>query len=272
MTKQIPLGQSTAYPERYDRELLFPVDRQDKRTELGITQSLPFVGKDIWTAYEVSWLNSKGKPQVAIAEFYFPCESPFIVESKSFKLYLNSFNQERLDSMAELKARLITDLSEAVKSDVDVLMFSLSEYQSKGLGDLTGTCLDELDIDCEIYDYQPELLTLKSDGALADEVVYSHLLKSNCLITSQPDWATLQIRYQGNAIDHASLLRYIVSFRNHNEFHEQCVERIYTDIMQQCQPKQLTVIARYTRRGGLDINPWRSSHETNIEFMRLARQ
>lgn len=272
MTKQIPLGQSTAYPERYDRDLLFPVARQEKRTELGITGVLPFVGNDIWTAYEVSWLNLKGKPQVAIAEFYFSCESPFIVESKSFKLYLNSFNQERLGSTTELKSRLIKDLSEAVESDVGVALFSLSEYQNKGLGKLKGTCLDELDIDCNIYHYQPELLALKSGAAPADEVVYSHLLKSNCLITSQPDWATLQIRYQGRSIDHASLLRYIVSFRNHNEFHEQCVERIYSDIMQQCQPEQLTVIARYTRRGGLDINPWRSTHDVDIEFMRLARQ
>jgi len=269
---EIPLGKATLYPVSYDPTLLFPVGRKQKREEIGLSDSLPFWGSDQWTAFELSWLNQKGKPQVAVGEFVFPCESKSIVESKSLKLYLNSLNQTKLASRVELEALLKKDLSSAVEADVEILLYDVDEYQQKGFGKIKGECLDLLDIECEQYDYQPGLIGLIQDGARVHETLYSHLLKSNCLITSQPDWGTVVIEYEGAQIDHASLLRYIVSFRNHNEFHEQCVERIYQDIMRTCTPVKLTVQARYTRRGGLDINPWRSNHKTTVPFLRLARQ
>ncbi len=271
MNSDIPLGKSTEYPEHYDASLLFPVPRSEKRREIGIEQQLPFCGRDIWTAYELSWLNSKGKPQVAIAEFEFPCESPQLIESKSFKLYLNSYNQERLSCRDELMSRLEQDLSDAAGAKVAVRIYSLDDYQQKGFGKLQGDCIDELDIDCEHYDYRPQLLSLAPSAETRSETLYSHLLKSNCLITSQPDWATLIVEYKGTAICRQGLLAYLVSFRNHNEFHEQCVERIFQDIMRYCSPEELTVIARYTRRGGLDINPWRSNLNQAPDFLRLAR-
>ncbi|WP_144391732.1 NADPH-dependent 7-cyano-7-deazaguanine reductase QueF [Pleionea sediminis] len=271
MTKKIPLGQATEYPEVYDPTLLFPVERKEKRIEIGIDQPLPFYGVDLWTAYELSWLDKKGKPEVAIAEFRFPCESSHIIESKSFKLYLNSFNQERIDR-DELHRTLKEDLSEAANCDVDITLYSLDEYQHLGFGTIEGQLIDMLEVECETFDYQPDLLECSEQDDNVEETLYSHLLKSNCLITSQPDWATLIVRYQGKAINKSQLLKYIVSFRNHNEFHEQCVERIYQDIMRICRPNKLSVYARYTRRGGLDINPWRSNFESCIPFLRTARQ
>lgn len=272
MTQQIPLGQSTEYPTRYDPGLLFPVARAEKRAEIGLSDSLPFHGQDIWTAFEVSWLEPSGKPQVAIAEFTFDCQSSHIVESKSFKLYLNSFNQEKLSSREQLVQRLAQDLSQAVQSEVKVDLYSLNDYQQRGFGKLDGQLIDDLSVDQFQYQYQPKLLRNQSGKSPVSETLYTHLLKSNCLITSQPDWATLVVRYQGNPIDARSLLQYVVSFRNHNEFHEQCVERIYQDLMNYCAPERLTVYARYTRRGGLDINPWRSNFESTQPFLRLARQ
>lgn len=267
----IPLGKQTEYPERYDPSLLFPVARQIKRDEIGVSKPLPFGGSDIWTGFEVSWLNMKGKPQVAIVEFEFPCDTPNIIESKSFKLYLNSFNQQRMESSEVLVNWLTRDLSEAAGGEVQVALYSLSEYQAKGFGELPGQVIDELDIECDQYDYAPQLLCCETEQVV-EETLVSHLLKSNCLITSQPDWATVVIEYRGKKLEAEALLKYLVSFRNHNEFHEQCVERIFQDIMSFCEPEQLTVIARYTRRGGLDINPWRSNHRREVPFMRLARQ
>lgn len=284
MNESIPLGKQTEYPEQYDASLLFPVARKEKRDEIAIGESLPFVGADIWTGYECSWLNKKGKPQVAIAEFVVPCESPFLIESKSFKLYLNSFNQMRFDTWQDVQSLMEKDLSAAANADVSVSLFTLDEYQSKGFGEWQGECLDGLDIECHSYSYQPELLKVKA-GKAVHQQWYSHLLKSNCLITSQPDWGSVWIDYVGQPIDQEGLLKYIVSFRNHNEFHEQCVERIFQDILQRCQPSSLTVLARYTRRGGLDINPWRSNASTIVQanrptdeatftpgYLRLARQ
>ncbi len=274
MTQQIPLGKPSAYPSKYDPSLLFPVERKEKRDELGI-QGTPFKGADIWTAYELSWLNLKGKPQVAIAEFEFAANTPSLIESKSFKLYLNSFNQERIEQTALLE-RMSHDLSAAAQGPVGITLFTLNEYAQKGIGQLTGSCIDELDIACDTFEYNPELLKLATKSnhlqETVDESLHSHLLKSNCLITSQPDWASVQIDYEGAPIDHASLLQYLVSFRSHNEFHEQCVERIYTDIISRCNPTRLTVMARYTRRGGLDINPWRSNWAKSLESQRLVRQ
>ena len=256
-----PLGKPTEYRADYAPELLYPIPRQLKRDELGISAAtLPFVGEDIWNAYEVSWLNSKGKPVVALATFRVPADSPNLVESKSFKLYLNSFNQTVFADAAAVEAVLVSDLSAAAGAPVSAKIEVLSGRPQVSVGYPAGVLLDDLDIACDTYQPAPDLLAAV-DGEIVEETLYSHLLKSNCLVTGQPDWAMLVIRYRGRPIDRAGLLRYIVSFRNHNEFHEQCVERIFCDINCQCAPEALAVYARYTRRGGLDINPFRSSGE-----------
>jgi len=256
-----PLGKPTEYRADYAPELLYPIPRQLKRDELGIEpDALPFVGEDLWNAYELSWLNPKGKPVVAVASFRVPADSPNLVESKSFKLYLNSFNQTVFADPATVGATLARDLSAAAGAPVSVNIEDLRCRPQVSVDYPTGIPLDELDIACDTYQPAPELL-LAVDGETVEETLYSHLLKSNCLVTGQPDWAMVVIRYRGRPIDRAGLLRYIVSFRNHNEFHEQCVERIYCDIRRQCAPQALAVYARYTRRGGLDINPFRSSGE-----------
>jgi 7-cyano-7-deazaguanine reductase len=254
-----PLGKATEYQSHYAPELLYPIPRQLKRDELGITgTTLPFVGEDLWNAYELSWLNAKGKPVVAVGTFRVPADSPNLIESKSFKLYLNSFNQTSFDCPETVRATMVRDLSAAAGRPITVTLEPLSASPSALIGVPNGILLDELDIACDRYQPAPELLAALP-GESVDETLYSHLLKSNCLVTGQPDWAMVVIRYRGNPIDRAGLLQYIVSFRNHNEFHEQCVERIFTDIQQRCQPEALAVHARYTRRGGLDINPFRST-------------
>lgn len=254
-----PLGKATEYQSHYAPELLYPIPRQLKRSELGITDAnLPFVGDDLWNAYELSWLNPKGKPVVAVGTFRVPANSPNLIESKSFKLYLNSFNQSSFDSIAAVSATMSRDLSAAAGSLVIVALEPLSASPAASIGIPDGILLDELDITCDRYQPEPAFLATLP-GENVEETLYSHLLKSNCLVTGQPDWAMVVIRYRGKAIDRAGLLRYIVSFRNHNEFHEQCVERIFSDIQVRCQPEALAVHARYTRRGGLDINPFRST-------------
>jgi len=256
-----PLGKATEYQSHYAPELLYPIPRQLKRSEIGIADAaLPFVGDDLWNAYELSWLNAKGKPVVAVGTFRVPASSPNLIESKSFKLYLNSFNQTTFASLEAVSAAMTRDLSAAAGSPVAVALESLSQRPQALIGTPDGVLLDELDIACDRYQPAPELLTNRP-GEAVEETLYSHLLKSNCLVTGQPDWAMVVIRYRGTPIDRAGLLRYIVSFRNHNEFHEQCVERIFTDIQQRCRPDALAVYARYTRRGGLDINPFRSIDE-----------
>lgn len=256
-----PLGKTTAYQAEYAPELLFPIPRQIKRDELGIAPGpLPFVGEDLWNAYELSWLNPKGKPVVALATFRVPADSPHLIESKSFKLYLNSLNQTRFDSTETLAATLVKDLSTAAGAAISVKIEELGSRPQVEVGYPQGELLDTLDIACDSYQPMPEALATV-DGPIVEETLYSHLLKSNCLVTGQPDWAMVVIRYRGKPIDRAGLLRYIISFRGHNEFHEQCVERIYTDLQRQCAPQSLAVYARYTRRGGLDINPFRSSGE-----------
>lgn len=271
--QNLPLGKATEYKSEYDPGLLCPIPRKLKRDEIGIPTELPFHGVDIWNAYEMSWLTPNGKPVVAMGVFRIPCESPFLIESKSFKLYLNSFNQTRFDNFEDVRALTCKDLSGATGSPVDVSILSAREFTEEQFGILPGECIDELDITIKGYSLEPDLL----EGAanlqeVVSETLHSHLLKSNCLVTSQPDWGSVLIRYQGPKIDHEALLRYLISFRQHNEFHEQCVERIYTDLMRYCQPEKLTVYARYTRRGGLDINPYRSNYEFEVENIRLARQ
>ncbi|HFB64065.1 MAG TPA: NADPH-dependent 7-cyano-7-deazaguanine reductase QueF [Aeromonadales bacterium] len=268
-----PLGQSTTYVDQLDSGLLFAIPRAEKRAEIGVqTQALPFYGMDIWNAYEVSWLNQKGKPQVAVAEFQFPCSSPNLIESKSFKLYLNSYNQTQFDSLTLVEKQLTTDLSVACGADIKVSLQSLQHLTEASFYTLEGELIDDLDIVVESYTYAPDTLLNCCTGEQVSENLVSHLLKSNCLVTGQPDWASIQIQYRGNKIDRAALLKYLISFRQHNEFHEQCVERIYTDIMKYCKPEYLSVYARYTRRGGLDINPFRSTEAEEVDNIRLIRQ
>lgn len=270
---QSPLGKSSAYQSQYAPELLFPIPRQQKRDELGLSGSLPFFGVDIWNAYELSWLNMRGKPQVAIATVTAPADSPNIIESKSFKLYLNSFNQTRLAGPESLLALLRDDLSNGFGAPVHVTLTSPEEFGAIRMGELEGTLLDRLDIEVDAYSPAPQLLKANHEEAPVEETLVSHLLKSNCLVTGQPDWGTVQIRYVGPQIDQEGLLKYLIGFREHNEFHEQCVERIFMDVLRQCQPSKLAVYARYTRRGGLDINPWRANFTTGKPGnLRGARQ
>jgi 7-cyano-7-deazaguanine reductase len=269
-----PLGKPTAYQAEYTPSLLFPIARQQKREEIGVSGTLPFFGVDIWNAYELSWLNLRGKPQVAIATFTVPADSPNIVESKSLKLYLNSFNQTRVASHQALSDMLRADLSDGFGAPVQVKLTLPDEFAKLQMGELEGLLLDRLDIEVADYTPNPSLLKANHEEAMVEETLLSHLLKSNCLVTGQPDWGSVQIRYVGAQIDQESLLQYLIGFRNHNEFHEQCVERIFMDILRQCRPQKLSVYARYTRRGGLDINPWRSNFTTGQRpsNLRNARQ
>jgi 7-cyano-7-deazaguanine reductase len=267
-----PLGKHTVYADRYDPSLLFPIPRQAKRDEIGIVEPLPFQGVDIWNAYELSWLDMRGKPVAAVAEFHVPAHSPNIIESKSFKLYLNGFAQEPLANAAALSALLQQDLSRAAGAPVMVYLREPRASQHS-FADLAGESIDGLP--ATIDDYGPPkadyLRTDKTAGPV-EETLVSDLLRSNCPVTGQPDWGSVRIAYLGTPIDREGLLRYLVSFRTHNEFHEQCVERIFVDVMARCAPERLSVYARYTRRGGLDINPFRSTEKTLPENIRGARQ
>jgi 7-cyano-7-deazaguanine reductase len=265
--------------DHYDPSLLFPIRRQDKREEIGVRGQLPFLGADIWTAFELSWLNLRGKPQVAVAHVTVPCETTHIVESKSFKLYLNSFNNTQFADGKAVRDLLTADVSAAVwqgtkvQSQVGVVLRQPDRFDFEQVHELDGLSLDRLDIECDQYTPDASLLGAQFDQAPVSEVLCSNLLKSNCLVTGQPDWGSVRISYTGPQMDQAGLLRYIVSFRNHNEFHEQCVERMYMDIQRRCQPIKLAVYARYTRRGGLDINPFRTSHPQPLPANhRTARQ
>lgn len=269
-----PLGKASSYGNEYDPSLLFAIPRAEKRSELGIAGTLPFFGIDIWNAYEISWLNLRGKPQIAVATFTVPADSPNIIESKSFKLYLNSFNQTRLGGPEAMVELLRADLSAGFGMPVQVTLTLPDAFGKLGMGELEGLLLDRLDIEADLY--TPDASLLKTDAAEApvEETLVSHLLKSNCLVTGQPDWGSVQIRYVGMPINQEGLLKYLISFRNHNEFHEQCVERIFMDVLRQCKPQKLAVYARFTRRGGLDINPWRSNFSTgrSPSNLRSARQ
>lgn len=270
----MPLGKSSPYYSDYNPSLLYPISRAIKRSEIHIDPNhLPFFGFDYWNHYEVSWLNLKGKPCVATAEILYSCHSPMIVESKSLKLYFNSLNNTSFNSVESLTSIIQNDLENTIQHPVSVHIMLLKDIrQVKLTQHFSGICLDELDIHCDEYTVNPQLLLTHDEKA--EETLYSDLLKSNCLVTDQPDWSSIQIQYQGKKIDHASLLRYLVSYRNHREFHEQCIERIFIDILQYCQPSILTVYGRYSRRGGIDINPYRSTENTNPseKNIRLIRQ
>lgn len=276
----LPLGQQTNYVSEYSPALLFPIARVDKWSEMGIeSERLPFFGEDIWNAYEISWLDLKGKPIVVIAEFRFPHDSPNIIESKSFKLYLNSLNQTHYATEQSVIDVLVNDLSKAAGAQVSVVFRDLHALQTLVV-QTANYCLDELDIEASIYHPDATLLSsgLAVDNTenqaqdMVEESLVSHLLKSNCPVTNQPDWGSVFVEYKGKQINHEGLLKYIISFREHTDFHEQCVERMFIDIMRQCQPEELTISARYVRRGGLDINPYRSSQPRTLDNGRLSRQ
>jgi len=270
---ELTLGKPTDYQSQYDPALLQGVPRSLNRDDLNLPKALPFRGEDLWTGYEISWLNAKGKPVVAIGEFRIPATSKNLIESKSFKLYLNSFNQSKFDNWQGVRSAMEKDLSHCAGEDVSVQLFKVDEIEHFRVTPLPGVNLDKQDISIEQYEFDSSLVHNAKDGSQVSETLNSHLLKSNCLITSQPDWASVVIKYTGPKIDHESLLRYLISFRMHNEFHEQCVERIFTDIQRNCSPTELTVYARYTRRGGLDINPYRSSAKASIDMkLRDTRQ
>ena len=269
----LTLGKTTDYRDTYDASLLQGVPRSLNRDPLGLkADNLPFHGADIWTLYELSWLNANGLPQVAVGQVELDYASLNLVESKSFKLYLNSFNQTRFASWDEVRSTLQRDLSACAQGAVSVTLFRVDELEGQPVAHFAGLCIDDQDIAIDNYEFDAALLTDAASDEVVEETLVSHLLKSNCLITHQPDWGSVQIQYRGGQIDREKLLRYLVSFRHHNEFHEQCVERIFTDIQRFCQPESLSVYARYTRRGGLDINPWRSNTDFVPATGRLARQ
>ncbi len=259
----LPLGQTTQYPDQYDPGLLYPIVRAENRLKLGIKdgQALPFVGVDIWNAFELSWLNQKGKPQIALAEFQIPADSPKMIESKSFKLYLNSLNNARFENENEVRERLVADLSAVAGSKITARIQANDAIAKKGMQEMGGVLLDRLDIEIDPHiPADPNLLGVNEDFGPIEQCLVSHLLKSNCPVTGQPDWASVQIRYQGRPILEEGLLRYLIGFRQLGEFHEHCVETIFSDIKRHCKPDKLSVYARYTRRGGLDINPFRTDH------------
>ncbi|HJK86966.1 MAG TPA: NADPH-dependent 7-cyano-7-deazaguanine reductase QueF [Candidatus Megaira endosymbiont of Nemacystus decipiens] len=274
--KDIPLGKKTNYKFKYDRDLLVKIPRSIGREAIGLSNSgLPFQGVDIWNCYEVCWLNENGVPQVRILTIYVDCSSFYIVESKSLKLYLNSFSNQRFNSQSEVLSIIKNDLSELLNLEIDVFLKKLSHCKDRVLTSFDGQSIDSIkDVIILDYNVNKNLLSIENNDIVQEELC-SDLLKSNCLVTNQPDWASVYIKYKGRKIDHKSLLKYIISYRNHSEFHEQCVEHMFADIMEMCFPAELTIYAKYTRRGGIDINPFRSSIAYNISEIdqrRLVRQ
>jgi len=261
----LPLGKSVGYPKHYDASLLQPIARSLGRSglkSLNADQPLPFKGWDLWRGYELSWLDSKGKPQVAVLKAWIPCDSPYIIESKSFKLYLNSLNNERFANPEEVRLIIQADLSARIGSEAKVQVLPVDAFAKEPIDEPSQGCLDTLDVTIDSYQPDPGLLVCDS-GRIVTEQLFSRLLRSNCPVTGQPDWASIHIHYTGPAIDHGSLLQYIVSYRSHEGFHEQCAEQIFCDLMHYCGTVSLSVLARYTRRGGLDINPWRATQDVS---------
>lgn len=270
-----PLGKDTAYPDHYDPSILCPIAREAGRLAVGLSgnDDLPFKGVDYWNAYEVSWLNQKGKPEIGLLVLTVPAESEFIVESKSLKLYLNSLNQHRFESRQKVSSTITADLSQVLGCSVGVDLYSAEESEDHfSICRIDGECIDDLDIEVSDFDVDKSILKSDQDNENVSETLVSHLLRSNCPVTSQPDWASVIVRYHGPKIDREALLQYLISYRTHNEFHEQCVERIFVDVLGQCKPSKLSVYARYTRRGGIDINPFRSNYEAPSANLRALRQ
>ena len=266
-----PLGKASEYPDYYEPALLFPVAREENRRRLGLNDGRwPWFGEDLWQAWEVSWLRHSGVPAVAWAEIRFPAASPSIIESKSLKLYLNSFNQTVFSSAEQVAETMTEDLSSACGAAVHVEMKSV-DLSGEAVGRPAGyELIDDQPVSEPVYSYAPEVL--EAGGEVVTESLCSHLLKSNCPVTGQPDWATLMVSYTGPKIDRSALLKYVVGFRQKQDFHEHCVETVFTDLMARCQPERLAVCARYTRRGGLDINPWRATEPDRMATPRLVRQ
>jgi len=271
MTEKIPLGRTTAYPELYSPGLLYAIARTGNREALGLGVDLPFHGTDIWNAWELTWLDTDGLPQVGTAEIRIPAESPNIIESKSLKLYLNSFAMTHYISIGDVAETIEHDLSSAADADVAVRVQRPTETDAAPVEQLPGDSLDNQRISCDAYEIDAALLSANVDD-IVTESLNSHLLRSLCPVTSQPDTASLLVSYTGPRIDRAGLLRYIVSYRQHQDFHETCVERMFIDIMGRCKPEKLSVYARYQRRGGIDINPFRSNYETDAPNTRLWRE
>lgn len=268
---KLPLGHDTGYPQKYAPELLRAIPRADGRGPLGLSGDLPFRGVDIWNAWELTWLAEGNQPAVATAEIRVPADSPNIVESKSFKLYLNSFSMSRFSSPAEVAETIADDLDACIGAEATVHIHPVTRTEARGVSRLAGSCLDSLSVDCSDWEVNAELL--KADRqSLIEEDLHTHLLRSLCPVTSQPDMGSLQISYRGPKIDHAGLLRYVVSYRQHRDFHETCVERMFIDLMSRCTPEHLSLHARYQRRGGLDINPFRTSSTGKPLNLRLWRQ
>ncbi len=273
MSNDSPLGKHTEYPHRYSPNLLYPIPRSEGRRLLSLGEELPFHGVDIWNAYELSWLNEKGKPVAAVGEILYPASSPNIVESKSLKLYLNSLRGMRYKNIEFVRSLIQKDLDDIIGDTVAVRLSSVADSTAQVFAQLPGTCIDDIDVSIDTYDVEANLLSHAIfDEIEVHETLHSHLLMSNCPVTEQPDWGSILLSYEGPKIDPGVLLKYLVSYRNHNEFHEHCVERIFVDVLQHCRPRALTVYARYTRRGGLDINPFRSNFEDNADNKRVWRQ
>ena len=271
-----PLGKVSENPDQYSPEILFPIPRSENRQSLGLldSQNLPFFGVDIWNAYEVSWLGLCGKPEIAIAQIQVPAQSPFIVESKSIKLYLNSLNHTRYDSMSVVEKIIGLDLSRAAGATVSVKLNGPETWSKLKFQEFAGKLLDRLNLEIDPNQGPDKTwLHAREDEGPVEEVLTSNLLRSNCPVTGQPDWASIQIHYVGPAINEEGLLRYLISFRQHQEFHEHCVEKIFCDIKSMCKPSKLSVYARYTRRGGIDINPFRTDFNAPWpDNLRQARQ
>ncbi|MDX9873620.1 MAG: NADPH-dependent 7-cyano-7-deazaguanine reductase QueF [Spongiibacteraceae bacterium] len=252
-----PLGKTTSYDLPYDPGLLFPIARAESRARIGLEQTLPFSGWDLWNAWELSWLDPHGKPRIAWGQFVVPADSPNLIESKSLKLYLNSLNQTRFADLTVVAELIAADLTACAGAEVEVALYEPDEWPQV-VSQPAGYCLDDLPVAIDRYEPAPELLRA-DDTRLVHEQLFSRLLRSRCPVTGQPDWGTVEIDYEGPALDRAGLLAYLVSYRLHQDFHEQCVERIFLELLRHCRPARLTVHARYLRRGGLDINPWRSN-------------
>jgi 7-cyano-7-deazaguanine reductase len=251
-----PLGHATGYPDTYDPAQLFTVPRAPQRAALGLTGALPFSGRDVWTAYELTWLDPRGKPAIAIATIEVPAESPSIVESKSMKLYLGSFAQSSYVSAEIVASTIARDLEAATGAPVHVSLRDPTRFSAERFAELEGVSLDGLALDCSAYEVDATSLTVGDDRI--DEALTTDLFRSVCPITGQPDIASVRVAYRGPRIDRAGLLRYLVSYRRHPGFHEHCVERMFVDIATRCRTERLTVHARFTRRGGIDINPFRT--------------
>lgn len=263
---QSPLGKKVNYSEQYNPELLCAIPRNQSRGGwLSQGQPLPFDGFDQWNLWELSWLDPTGKPQVRVGRLQIPCNSPFLVESKSLKLYLNSLNFKKFPTAGAVQECIVNDLSQLLDCKVSLEILPLA---SKALNtfSIEGECLDQGPFSQEMQD------AIQGNSEEVSEVLYSHLFRSCCPVTGQPDWATVVIDYKGSPLNRSALLTYLVSFRKHQAFHEACVEKIFTDLLTQCDLKKLSVMAFFNRRGGIDISPYRSTRELPAYLPRLSRQ